>query len=80
LEFIDGKIYANVYQSDKIVIIDPKTGAVTGEIDLSGILQAKDRYANTDVLNGIAYDFATKKLYVTGKKWPKLFQIALVKK
>ncbi len=80
LEFIDGKIYANVYQTDKIVIIDPKTGAVTGEIDLSGILQPKDRYANTDVLNGIAYDSAGKKLYVTGKNWAKLFQIALVKK
>ena len=80
LEFIDGKIYANVYQSDKIVMIDPKTGAVTGEIDLSGILQPKDRYPNTDVLNGIAYDKVGKKLYVTGKKWAKLFQIALVKK
>lgn len=80
LEFIDGKIYANVYQTDKIVIIDPKTGAVTGEIDLSGILQPKDRYANTDVLNGIAYDSAAKKLYVTGKKWAKLFQIALIKR
>jgi glutamine cyclotransferase len=79
LEYIDGKIYANVYQSDKIVIIDPKTGAITGEIDLSGILQPKDRYPNTDVLNGIAYDSATKKLYVTGKNWAKLFQIALVK-
>jgi glutamine cyclotransferase len=79
LEFIDGKIYANVYQTDKIVIIDPKTGAVTGEIDLSGILQPKDRYANTDVLNGIAYDSAGKKLYVTGKNWAKLFQIILVK-
>lgn len=80
LEYIDGKIYANVYQSDKIVIIDPKTGAVTGEADLSGILQPKDRYANTDVLNGIAYDTAGKTLYVTGKKWAKLFQIALVKR
>jgi glutamine cyclotransferase len=79
LEYVDGKIYANVYQSDKIVIIDPKTGAVTGEIDMSGILQPKDRYPNTDVLNGIAYDSAGKKLYVTGKNWAKLFQIALVK-
>ena len=68
-----------MYQSDKIVIVDPKTGAVTGEIDMSGILQPKDSYANTDVLNGIAYDSATKKLYVTGKNWAKLFQIALVK-
>lgn len=80
LEYIDGKIYANVYQTDKIVMIDPKTGAVTGEIDLSGILQPKDRYANTDVLNGIAYDKVGKKLYVTGKKWSKLFQITLVKR
>jgi glutamine cyclotransferase len=80
LEFIDGKIYANVYQTDKIVIIDPKTGAVTGEIDLSGILQPKDRYANTDVLNGIADDAAGKKLYITRKKWPMLFQIALIKR
>ena len=80
LEYIDGKLYANVYQSDKIVMIDPKTGAVTGEIDLSGMLQPKDRYANTDVLNGIAYDTGGKKLYVTGKKWPKLFQIALIKR
>jgi len=80
LEFIDGKIYANVYQTDKIVMIDPKTGAVTGEIDLSGMLQPKERYANTDVLNGIAYDAAGKKLYITGKKWPKLFQIALIKR
>ncbi|MCX6167583.1 MAG: glutaminyl-peptide cyclotransferase [Sphingobacteriales bacterium] len=79
LEYVAGKIYANVYQSDKIVIVDPKTGAVTGEIDMSGILQPKDSYANTDVLNGIAYDSATKKLYVTGKNWAKLFQIALVK-
>jgi glutamine cyclotransferase len=80
LEYFDGKIYANVYQSDKIVIIDPKTGAVTGEIDLSGILQLKDRYPNTDVLNGIAYDKIGKKLYITGKKWSKLFQITLIKR
>jgi glutamine cyclotransferase len=80
LEYIDGKIYANVYQTDKIVMIDPKSGAVTGEIDLSSILQPKDRYANTDVLNGIAYDKVGKKLYVTGKKWSKLFQITLVKR
>lgn len=77
LEVIDGKIYANLYTSNKIVIIDPATGAVTGEIDLTGL------YANANddlVLNGIAYDKKGDRLFVTGKKWDKLFQIRLVKK
>lgn len=77
LELIDGKIYANVYLTDKIVIIDPQTGAVTGEIDLSGLYPADERNAGADVLNGIAYDAGSKALYVTGKKWDKLFQIRL---
>lgn len=77
LEIIDGKIYANVYTSSKIVIIDPTTGAVTGEIDLSGIYpDATDDL----VLNGIAYDKKGDRLFVTGKKWDKLFQIRLVRK
>lgn len=80
LEFIDGKIYANVYQTDKIVIIDPKNGAVSGEIYLAGILPLKDRFSNTDVLNGIAFDPASRHLFVTGKKWDKLFQIKLLNK
>ncbi|MFM6975655.1 MAG: glutaminyl-peptide cyclotransferase [Sphingobacteriaceae bacterium] len=78
LEFIDGKIYANVYQTDRIVIIDPQTGAITGDINLSGLLPAKDHLVNTDVLNGIAFDRATRRLWVTGKKWDKLFQIKLI--
>ncbi|HEY1025017.1 MAG TPA: glutaminyl-peptide cyclotransferase [Sphingobacteriaceae bacterium] len=77
LEVIDGKIYANIYTSNKIVIIDPANGAVTGEIDLSGIYpEATDDL----VLNGIAFDKKGDRLFVTGKKWDKLFQIRLVKK
>jgi glutamine cyclotransferase len=78
LEFIDGKIYANVYQTDNIVIIDPKTGAIERYVDLSGILPAKDKFSNTDVLNGIAWDAKGKRLFVTGKKFDKLFEIKLV--
>ncbi len=76
LEFIDGKIFANIYQSRRIVVIDPKSGAVTAEIDLSGL---SVNNANADVLNGIAYDPATGRIWVTGKKWNKLFQIKLLK-
>jgi glutamine cyclotransferase len=81
LEFIDGEIYANVYQTNKIARIDPATGKVLAYIDLTGILPDKDRIrGETDVLNGIAYDFENKKLFVTGKKWPKLFEIKLIEK
>lgn len=84
LEFIDGKIYANVYLTDNIIIIDPATGIVEGRIDLTKIL-SKSYFKtpdelNNDVLNGIAYDKQNKRLFVTGKKWPKLFEIALVPK
>jgi glutaminyl-peptide cyclotransferase len=78
LELIDGKIYANVYMTERIVIIDPKTGIVTGEIDLKGLLPVLNRFPNTDVLNGIAWDAKGKRLFVTGKKWPKLFQISIL--
>jgi len=78
LEYIDGKIYANVYMTDKIAVIDPKTGAVERYINLAGLLPERDKYANTDVLNGIAWDAAGKRLFVTGKKWDKLFQIELI--
>jgi glutamine cyclotransferase len=78
LEYIDGKLYANVYQSNRIAIIDPKTGAVEAYIDASGILPKSDNFMNTDVLNGIAWDAKAKKLYITGKKWDKLFEIKLV--
>jgi len=78
LEFVKGQVLANVWQSDLIVRIDPKTGNVTGRINLNGLLSARERAA-TDVLNGIAYDAAGDRLFVTGKLWPKLFEIELVK-
>jgi glutamine cyclotransferase len=80
LEYIDGFVYANVYQSDYIVKIDPESGHVVGKIDLPNLKQKffSDKITNrTDFLNGIAYDSATKKLVVTGKRWPKLFELKL---
>jgi glutamine cyclotransferase len=81
LEWVDGEIYANIWQTDRIARIDPKSGQVIGWIDLTGLLSPMFRGSGqVDVLNGIAYDAATKRLFVTGKMWPKLFQIKLVKK
>ena len=77
LEYIKGQIYANVWQTDRIVRIDPATGQVTRDYDLSGLLPPEDREPNTDVLNGIAYDPDGDHLYITGKLWPKLFEIKL---
>lgn len=79
LEYIKGEIYANVWQTERIARIDPKTGRVTAWIDLAGILPAAER-ARTDVLNGIAYDEAGDRLFVTGKWWPRVFEIKLVRK
>lgn len=80
LEWVKGEVYANIWQTDKIARIDPKTGRVLGWIDLNGILSMGDRImGNPDVLNGIAYDAAGDRLFVTGKLWPKLFEIRLVK-
>lgn len=79
LEYIGGEIYANIYQTDRIARIDPKTGRVLAWIDLSGLLEMKDRTGGEDVLNGIAYDEKGKRLFVTGKLWPKLFEIEIVK-
>jgi glutamine cyclotransferase len=78
LEYIDGMVYANVYQTNRIVIINPKNGKVIGSADLSGILPKSDYTADTDVLNGIAYEPKSKRIYVTGKNWPKLFEIRLI--
>jgi glutamine cyclotransferase len=77
LEWIKGEIFANIWQTEKIARIDPATGKVIGWIDLTGILSPADR-AGADVLNGIAYDAKTDRIFVTGKKWPKLFEIRLV--
>ncbi|MBO5962633.1 MAG: glutaminyl-peptide cyclotransferase [Alistipes sp.] len=78
LEWIEGKIWANVYTTDHIVIINPENGVVEGVINLSGILPEKERDNRTDVLNGIAYDKATKRIFVTGKNWSKLFEIRVI--
>ena len=75
LEWIDGEIWANVWQRDEIVRIDPTTGVVKSVVDLTGILPSTERPANADVLNGIAYDSTSKAIYVTGKNWPWLYQI-----
>jgi glutamine cyclotransferase len=76
LEMVKGEIFANVWGTDRIARISPKTGAVTGWIDLRGLLSPAEA-AGVDVLNGIAYDPATDRLFVTGKLWPKLFEIRI---
>jgi glutamine cyclotransferase len=79
LEFIKGEVFANVWQTDRIARISPKDGRVTGWIDLAGLLPPSERAADA-VLNGIAYDAAGDRLFVTGKLWPRVFEIKLVKK
>lgn len=78
LEWIDGQIWANVWQSERIVVINPDSGAVTAIIDLAGLLPRAERQPGTDVLNGIARNPADGELWVTGKNWPWLYRIALV--
>jgi len=78
LEYIKGEIYANVWQTDRIARIAPETGQVTGWVELEGLLTIEDRLEPVDVLNGIAYDAKTDRLFVTGKWWPKLFEIELI--
>lgn len=75
LEYIRGQIYANVWHTDSIAIIDPATGVVTGWIDLHGLMNTGYRLDHEAVLNGVAYDDATNRLFVTGKLWPRLFEI-----
>ena len=83
LEWVKGEIFANIWQTNRIARIDPKPGKVVGWIDLSGLLKPADidpEHVEENVLNGIAYDAARDRLFVTGKCWPKLFEIKLVKK
>ena len=75
LEWIGGYVWANVWQTDEIVVIDPANGKVVAELNLSQLLGAADRTGREDVLNGIAYDAASKRVFVTGKNWSKLFWI-----
>jgi glutamine cyclotransferase len=77
LEYIEGEVYANVWRTDQIVRINPDTGQVLGWITLSGLLSTADLAQPVDVLNGIAYDAETERLFITGKWWPKLFEIEL---
>lgn len=76
LEWVEGQIYANIYGSPAVAVVDPETGNVRALIDFTGLLSSADSQ-NADVLNGIAYQPASKKLWVTGKKWPKLFQVKI---
>ena len=79
LEIIDGMIYANVYLEDYIVVIDPETGTVIRKIDMTGLLKSEES-EDVDVLNGIAYNQTNDRIYVTGKWWPKLFEVKFVPK
>lgn len=79
LEWIDGKIFANIYQSELVAIINPKSGEVEAYVNLIGLPKGPVKDEGNDVLNGIAYDKKTKRLFVTGKNWDKLFQIELVR-
>jgi len=80
LEYIKGKVYANVWQKNFILIINPKDGTIEGVVDLSGLQKQAGQQGLNNVLNGIAYNPLTDKLYVTGKRWNKLFEIKLEKK
>ena len=75
LEWIEGEIWANVWHTDMIVRIDPATGRVTGVLDLTGLLPASARTGEEDVLNGIAYDPDGRRVFVSGKRWPLLFEL-----
>ena len=77
LEYIEGKIFANIYGKEEIVIIDPETGKITGKLNMTGILDETCRPSRIDVFNGIAWDPAKRVLYVTGKYWPSLFEISI---
>jgi glutamine cyclotransferase len=80
LEFVDGLVYANIYCTDNIVAIDPKNGKVMKIIDMRNLLDVSKLTRRVDVLNGIAYQKATGKWFVTGKLWPTMFQVEFVQK
>ena len=80
LEFVEGEIFANVWQTDRIARISPHSGEVVGWIDLKGLLSPIYHLESGAVLNGIAYDPVRKRLFVTGKLWPNLFEIRLIPK
>jgi glutamine cyclotransferase len=77
LEFIEGEIWSNVWQADTILRIDPQTGKVTSYLDMRGVLPREFRTGHEDVLNGIAYDAEHKRIFISGKKWPRIIEIKL---
>jgi len=77
LEYVDGKIYANIYQTNTIVVVDPETGSVLGMLNMEELAKKITKTAQTDVLNGIAYNPKTKTFFITGKMWDKMFEIRL---
>jgi len=79
LEYVKGEIYANIWQTNRIARIDPRSGRIIGWIDLTGILEETNDAEEVDVLNGIAYDAVHDRLFVTGKLWPYIFEIQLIK-
>ena len=80
LEWVDGQVWANIWQTDRVVIIDPANGEVTGSVDLSGLLPREERRPGTDVLNGIARDPENGAIWVTGKRWPWMYRIEVLPK
>ncbi|MEH6679980.1 MAG: glutaminyl-peptide cyclotransferase [Sediminicola sp.] len=80
LEYVDGKIYANVYQKESMMIIDAQTGAIIGVINFGGLKSKVAQHSDLDVLNGVAYHAGRKTFFVTGKNWDKLFEVTIVKK
>ncbi len=78
LEYINGEVWANIWYEDKIIRIDPENGNIIAQIDLKGLKPAALRFNREAVYNGIAFDSQTEKLYVTGKNWPKLFEIEII--
>ncbi len=80
LEWVAGELYSNVWQTDTLLRISPADGRVLGRVNLAGLLTPAERQGKVDVLNGIAYDAARGRLFVTGKWWPKLFEIQIVRK
>lgn len=75
LEWVNGEIWANIYQEDNIARINPSTGEVVGWANVAGFLSAWDRYRGAEVANGIAYDSASDRLWVTGKNWPRMYEV-----
>ena len=80
LEYIKGEVFANIWQTDFVARIDPASGNVIGLINFTGLLPPAEHDPSTDVLNGIAYDPASDRLFVTGKRWPRLFEVRLQRK